>query len=73
MEHTTHQSVLLKQAVEALAVKSTGHYLDATFGRGGHSQMILSQLGEAGKLAVVDCDPEAIVVAEQLQQQDSRL
>ena len=73
MEQTTHQAVLLSQAVEALSVKASGHYLDATFGRGGHSRLILSQLNEAGKLAVVDCDPEAIVVAEQLQQQDDRL
>ncbi len=73
MEQTTHQSVLLSQAVESLTVQPAGHYLDATFGRGGHSQLILSQLGEAGSLAVVDCDPEAIAVAEQLQQQDSRL
>jgi 16S rRNA (cytosine1402-N4)-methyltransferase len=73
MESTMHQSVLLSQAVEALAVKSSGRYLDATFGRGGHSRLILSKLSDSGQLAVVDCDPEAIVVAEQLQRQDSRL
>lgn len=73
MEQTTHQSVLLKQAVEALAVNPSGHYLDATFGRGGHSQLILSQLGESGRLTVVDCDPDAIKVAEQMQQNDSRI
>ncbi len=73
MEQTLHQSVLLSQAVDALAIKPSGHYLDATFGRGGHSRLLLSQLNEAGQLAVVDCDPEAIAVAEQLQQQDSRL
>ena len=73
MEQKSHQAVLLSQAVEALTVKHSGHYLDATFGRGGHSQLILSQLSEAGQLTVVDCDPEAIAVAEQLQKQDSRL
>lgn len=73
MEHNSHQSVLLKQAVTALSLKPSGFYLDATFGRGGHSQLILSELDESGRLAVVDCDPEAIAVAEQLQQQDSRL
>ncbi len=41
MEQTTHQAVLLSQAVEALSVKPSGHYLDATFGRGGHSRLIL--------------------------------
>ncbi len=73
MEQISHQSVLLNQAVEALNIKPSGHYLDATFGRGGHSKMILSQLDSTGRLSVVDCDPEAIKVAEQLQLQDKRL
>jgi len=73
MSQATHQTVLLSQAVQALNINPCGHYLDATFGRGGHSQLILAQLGEAGKLNVVDCDPEAIAVAKQLQQQDKRL
>ncbi len=73
MNQSAHQSVLLNQAVESLSVKSSGRYLDATFGRGGHSQLILSQLDETGELFVVDCDPEAIEVAEKMQRQDGRL
>lgn len=73
MDQSAHQSVLLTQAVQALRVKPAGHYLDGTFGRGGHSQLILSELDSAGRLAVVDCDPEAIAVAEQLQQKDDRV
>ncbi len=73
MSQALHQSVLLNQAVEALAVKSDGCYLDATFGRGGHSRMILSELSENGRLDVVDCDPEAIAVAEELAANDGRV
>jgi len=59
--------------VSALAIKANGVYLDATFGRGGHSQEILKSLGTDGTLLVLDKDPEAIAVAEQLQQQDARV
>ncbi len=73
MEQAAHQTVLLQQAVEALAVKPDGCYLDGTFGRGGHSRLILSQLGEQGRLTVVDCDPEAIAVAQELAAADPRV
>ena len=73
MNQALHQTVLLNQAVENLVLNSSGHYLDATFGRGGHSQLILNQMDKAGGLSVVDCDPEAIAVAKKLQRQDSRL
>ncbi|MCX7553876.1 16S rRNA (cytosine(1402)-N(4))-methyltransferase RsmH [Marinicella sp. S1101] len=73
MEQALHQTVLLNQAVEALAVKSDGHYIDATFGRGGHSRLILERLGPDGTLTVVDCDPEAIEFAKRLQQADPRV
>jgi len=73
MNQSLHQSVLLNQAVEALAVKADGRYLDATFGRGGHSRLILSLLSDKGRLDVVDCDPEAIAVAEALSNQDARV
>ncbi len=73
MEQALHQTVLLNQAVEALTVKNAGTYLDATFGRGGHSQLILSELGESGRLTVVDCDPEAIAVADALAHKDARV
>ena len=44
MSQSLHQSVLLQHATAALAVKPAGHYLDATFGRGGHSTEILENL-----------------------------
>jgi 16S rRNA (cytosine1402-N4)-methyltransferase len=59
MPHATHVPVLLDEAVAALAVKPAGVYVDATFGRGGHSAAILSRLGTAGRLVAVDRDPDA--------------
>ncbi|HET9114202.1 MAG TPA: 16S rRNA (cytosine(1402)-N(4))-methyltransferase RsmH [Burkholderiales bacterium] len=55
-----HETVLLEQAVAALKVKPDGTYVDATFGRGGHSRRILEQLGERGRLLGFDKDPAAI-------------
>ncbi len=55
-----HVTVLLDEAVEALAIKADGAYVDATFGRGGHSRKILSNLGAAGRLVALDRDPQAI-------------
>ncbi|CAN1494718.1 COG0275 Predicted S-adenosylmethionine-dependent methyltransferase involved in cell envelope biogenesis [Burkholderiaceae bacterium] len=69
----THQTVLLSEAVTALQVKPDGHYIDATFGRGGHSRLILSQLGERGRLTVFDKDPQAIEAAQALATQDLRV
>ena len=69
----THQTVLLSEAVTALQVKPDGHYIDATFGRGGHSRLILSQLGERGRLTVFDKDPQAIEAAQALANQDPRV
>jgi 16S rRNA (cytosine1402-N4)-methyltransferase len=62
----THRTVLLREAVEALAVKSSGSYVDATFGRGGHSRAILERLGPSGRLLALDRDPEAIAEARQI-------
>ncbi|MBI2308763.1 MAG: 16S rRNA (cytosine(1402)-N(4))-methyltransferase RsmH [Rhodocyclales bacterium] len=58
-----HLTVLLREAVEALAVKPAGVYVDATFGRGGHSRAILQQLGPRGRLLALDRDPRAIAAA----------
>jgi len=52
--------VLLTEAVSALAVKPSGIYVDATFGRGGHSLAILEKLDSAGRLLALDRDPAAI-------------
>ena len=57
-----HRTVLLREAVEALAIKADGVYVDATFGRGGHSREILARLGPQGRLIALDRDPAAIAV-----------
>lgn len=67
-----HQPVLLAEALEWLAIRPEGVYLDATFGRGGHSRAMLERLGETGRLLVMDKDPKAIAEAERLAQQDGR-
>lgn len=57
---TAHQSVLLHESIDALAIKSGGIYIDGTFGRGGHSLEILNRLGEKGRLIAIDKDLDAI-------------
>ncbi len=66
-----HISVLLEECIEALAIKPDGIYIDATFGRGGHSARILEELGENGRLIAFDRDPQAIAAAERFKD-DSR-
>ena len=58
-----HRAVLLEEAIAALAVHADGVYVDATFGRGGHSRAILQRLGSAGRLIALDRDPEAVAAA----------
>ena len=65
MPHGDHLPVLPQEAVAALAIKPDGTYLDATFGRGGHSQRILDALGPRGRLIALDRDPYAEAVARQ--------
>ena len=55
-----HLTVLLEEAVGALAVRPEGCYVDGTFGRGGHSREVLSRLGQSGRLIAFDRDPAAI-------------
>jgi 16S rRNA (cytosine1402-N4)-methyltransferase len=62
--------VLLEEAVESLAIKADGIYMDGTFGRGGHSRLILSKLGEKGRLVAVDRDLHAIAAGAAIK--DSR-
>ena len=63
--NNTHRPVLLDEAVGALAIRNDGVYLDGTFGRGGHSEKILSCLGPQGRLLAMDQDPRAIEEAQQ--------
>jgi 16S rRNA (cytosine1402-N4)-methyltransferase len=67
---TAHTPVLLSEAIAGLAIRADGIYLDATFGRGGHSRAILAALGPEGRLFATDRDPEA--VAEGLRIADPR-
>ena len=62
----THTTVLLHEAVEALQIKPQGIYVDGTFGRGGHSRLILQQLGPQGRLIALDKDLAAIAAGEEI-------
>lgn len=62
---TSHYPVMLQEAVAGLVVSDDGIYIDCTFGRGGHSRMVLSQLSQNGHLLAIDQDPEAVVFAKQ--------
>ncbi|WP_449125445.1 16S rRNA (cytosine(1402)-N(4))-methyltransferase RsmH [Pseudomonas viridiflava] len=68
----THITVLLEEAVEALALRADGCYVDGTFGRGGHSRLILSYLGPDGRLLGFDKDPQAIATGQTLAAEDGR-
>ncbi len=63
----SHFTVLLKEAVDGLAIIPDGIYIDGTFGRGGHSRFILSKLGQNGRLIGIDRDPRAIAEAQRIQ------
>jgi len=63
LQHTT---VLLNEAVKALDVKPQGIYVDGTFGRGGHSRLILQKLGPQGRLIALDKDPAAVAAGQQI-------
>ena len=62
-EGLRHTTVLLDEAVDALLTRPDGIYVDGTFGRGGHSRLLLAKLAPAGRLFAFDKDPEAITAA----------
>lgn len=69
----SHISVLLHETVDALlAGRNTGIYVDGTFGRGGHTQLLLSKLDANAKVYAFDKDPQALAVAAELAAEDSR-
>ncbi len=65
--------MLLHEVVELMQVQPSGTYIDATFGRGGHSRAILERLGPQGRLFVFDRDPQAIACALELAREDTRV
>ena len=67
MNDTTHRTVLLDEAIDALHIQPDGYYIDATFGRGGHSRLLLSRLSEQGRLTAFDKDLDAIAEARTIQ------
>ncbi|WP_144723594.1 16S rRNA (cytosine(1402)-N(4))-methyltransferase RsmH [Acinetobacter lwoffii] len=69
----SHISVLLHETIDALlAGRNTGTYVDGTFGRGGHTRLLLSKLDEHARVYAFDKDPQALAVAAELEQEDSR-
>ena len=69
----SHISVLLNDTVDALlADRNTGVYVDGTFGRGGHTRLLLSKLDENARVYAFDKDPQALAVAYELEKEDSR-
>lgn len=69
---TGHQSVLLQESIQALAIKPSGVYVDCTFGRGGHSRAILEHLNANGRLLAIDKDLDAIAYANEQFAADAR-
>lgn len=70
---TTHVPVLLNESIQGLRIKSDGTYIDCTFGRGGHSQVLLENLSDQGRLFVLDQDLSAVSCAEEKLGGDARV
>ena len=71
-EQEDHFTVLLHETVEGCVVDPDGIYVDGTFGRGGHSELLLTKLSEKGRLFGFDKDPQAIESGEALEKKDPR-
>jgi 16S rRNA (cytosine1402-N4)-methyltransferase len=72
MSGDAHTPVLLEKVLDGLGIKEDGLYVDATFGRGGHSRAILERLGVKGRLMAIDRDPQAIAAAPKSLTEDQR-
>ena len=70
---TGHQPVMLEELVAAVAIDRDGHYVDATYGRGGHARRLLNELSPRARLLVIDRDADAIAKAGQLARRDHRV
>ncbi len=66
MTGSAHVAVLAQEAIDALNIRSDGTYVDCTYGRGGHSRLILEKLGAGGRLIAMDRDPEAVEAGKAL-------
>lgn len=71
-QNDSHSSVLLQEAVAALVTQPDGFYIDGTFGRGGHSRLILQRLSQQGRLLAIDKDYQAVAWAQRQFAKDSR-
>jgi len=67
-----HQTVLLEETVKAVLGASDGIYVDGTFGRGGHSRLLLQRLGPKARLIGIDKDPQAVAAGRRLEAEDAR-
>ncbi len=72
-QNPSHLPVMWTQVMDGLRVIKDGRYLDGTFGRGGHARGVLERLGPAGRLLLMDKDPEAIATAAELFGGDARV
>lgn len=70
---TSHVPVLLEESLNGLRIKSSGIYIDCTFGRGGHSKVLLESLSDQGRLIVLDQDPSAVKFAHENYDSDDRV
>jgi len=68
-----HIPVLLDEAIEALVTRTTGHYVDGTLGRGGHSRALVARLNEQGRLLALDKDPQALEAVRESLGTDDRV
>ncbi|WMC20185.1 MAG: 16S rRNA (cytosine(1402)-N(4))-methyltransferase RsmH [Enterobacteriaceae bacterium PSpyr] len=66
MKKNKHITVLLNESIKSLKIKKNGIYIDATFGNGGHTKLILSKLSKKGKLFSIDKDPKTIKIAQKI-------
>ena len=73
MSASVHVPVMTKEVVQALNIRTDGFYVDATFGRGGHTRAILSRLGPGGRVLAIDRDPDACQYAMQVCSNENRL
>ena len=68
-----HSPVMAGEVMWALNVQDSGTYVDATFGRGGHTRAILERLGPEGRVLAIDCDPESCAASRNLFPAETRL